>query len=211
MTESQFFFRFGRSCRSASLTRRCEFAGAAGAFGRPDRGRGAIRLRRQSGVSRLRRPIFRSFELRLDLNRRKTARLVRPPADKSKTYSGATHARRLDIPIPIEQRRSDKAGCLATVEVGPWPKLSRNGRRRRRLRFCFAAKGCSESYRASQRPRQRRRLAAFETAPTIGTNDITDKNLDLRTLLYPSRPIASCTRLHGRRVVLNRSPLFSSF
>jgi hypothetical protein len=59
-------------------------------------------------------------------------------------------------------------------------KLRKISRRRRELRFRFAANGCAEPYRASQRSPQRRCRSIFEPAMPIGTKDTTDKNLDLR-------------------------------
>jgi hypothetical protein len=80
----------------------------------------------------------------------------------------------------MQPGRSDKPGCLATVEVGPWPKLKWNGRRRRELCFRFVAEWCTKSHQAGRRRSQRQRFHLYESATVIGTNDANDKNLHLR-------------------------------
>jgi hypothetical protein len=209
MTEGEYFYRFNRSCRSASPARIGAIAGAANASGWPDRIRftllqpSKVKAVKRRLSSRLRRWILRRFEPKLDLNRHKTARLVRPVTDESKTPSGACsiadfRSRRAVAATEVGQaaaalRRLSSTLSSDEARSSLSSKLKCNGRRSWRLRFNFAAKGCTETYQAGPMRWQRRRSPLFEPAMLIGTKNTTDRNHDVRLLLYLNPPIVSCT------------------
>jgi hypothetical protein len=169
-----------RSCRLAALARIGEGAGAASAAGWPDRIRCTLLQRREGRVATCGGGFFgvsstSSTSLRLS-SASKTAVARQPTssdrwAGKSETLFSTPNC---GIASPQSWRNKGgrtSGGCLATVEVGPWTKLKCSGRRRRRLGFLFAARGCIESYRASRRRSQRLRPSIFESAMMFGMND----------------------------------------
>jgi len=107
-------------------------------------------------------------------------------------------------------RRGRTSGAVRTVEVGPWPKLLSNRRRRREIVF-FTAEGRYGPYQASRRCSQRRPVSGFEPGAVFGTMVETIKKLfqnyrcstvcvSSKRVTDASDPTAFGRLFHARRV-----------
>jgi hypothetical protein len=160
---------FRPSCRMRSLARIRERGGASNALGWPDRRSGDPSATKKKMSRLLRRQVLRTFEHMLDLNR-PSRPLVRPPALNAKR------------PLPSSLGQVGQAGLCGRLRSRLSAKLRHIGRRRRELVF-FAAEGCRDPYRASQKCSQRRPVPGFEPGTLFGAKIATTKILFQTDLL----------------------------
>ena len=183
LAEITDFYRRNVLCRSDSLTRICLPASDAGAFGLACLLSGEP-LAKDAENRRLWRQVLRSFEHMLDLNRRKTRPLVRPPLRTSESVDFPSvrdgRTRRVATKCaarPAPQCRVRPIGVrpLGRLRSSVSSKVLCTGRRRRWL-FGHSHKGRAHVSRRSQVLWHRKRAFIYEPITASGSETVIDKN-----------------------------------
>jgi hypothetical protein len=155
----KYFYRRNCSCRSNSPARICSPVSDAGAFGLAC-SRSNDPSARDPNSRRLRRQVLRRFEHMLDLNRRKTRPLVRPPLGTCES-------------VALGRLRSRASGKILSTERSS-TELAEVRRRRLSL---HSQKDRANVNRPSQVLLHRKRTVIYEPTTVSGAKIAIDKNL----------------------------------